>query len=394
MSIYLKIKLTPLDKFFFGGEIVLGGADAQDERRRSYLVKSNLLPQQTTLLGMLRSQLLAQNNLLIEPNDLSNKQNKINEAIKLIGREASIQESEENDFGVIEKISPLFIEDANGKRWQPASRDNIKGKDGQLVQFQWDNETLRPVIPNLDTKSWHGLEFIAIGSSSKPLVSFFAEESQVGITVTNRKKNLANQNQDDEEAFYRQTFKRNYDSSFAASLNSSNPNHHKQSVYSFTFWVELSQDYSNYKPLVDTIVQLGGERSMFSMKIETVNSMQNFDSLIEPTDDQAATNLSNQFHRIILISDTYVDWQQLQADCALVFAQTIPFRYFYSPLNITTHFYDFKSSKTTGKQQSSLMTLIQRGGVFFVNKEKINNVKSLLTNQAFRQIGYNYFKII
>ena len=53
------IKLTPLGEFFFGGDVTFGKAN-----KRSYYVQSRRFPQQTTLLGMLRYELLKKNNLL------------------------------------------------------------------------------------------------------------------------------------------------------------------------------------------------------------------------------------------------------------------------------------------------------------------------------------------
>ncbi len=54
------IKLTPVDQFFFGGNITFG----ENKATQNYLVRSEKYPQQTTLLGMLRYQLLKTNSLL------------------------------------------------------------------------------------------------------------------------------------------------------------------------------------------------------------------------------------------------------------------------------------------------------------------------------------------
>ena len=49
------ITLTPTGKFFLGGDMTfaLGGEDNKrfDEQFSSYIIKSNYLPQQTSLLG-------------------------------------------------------------------------------------------------------------------------------------------------------------------------------------------------------------------------------------------------------------------------------------------------------------------------------------------------------
>ena len=77
MYTYL-IKLTPLDKFFFGQKKTFGDDNA------NYFVYSSHFPQQTTLLGLLRYQLLQ-----IAGEDVF-KDNKIqdtNKAAKLIGEQ-------------------------------------------------------------------------------------------------------------------------------------------------------------------------------------------------------------------------------------------------------------------------------------------------------------------
>ena len=48
-----KITLTPVEGYFFGGETTFGEGQA-----KNYFAKSNLLPQETALLGMLRYQIL------------------------------------------------------------------------------------------------------------------------------------------------------------------------------------------------------------------------------------------------------------------------------------------------------------------------------------------------
>ena len=52
-----KIELTPVDKFFFGGDMTFQVGNAKsdfNERFSSYIIKSSYYPQQTSLLGMLR----------------------------------------------------------------------------------------------------------------------------------------------------------------------------------------------------------------------------------------------------------------------------------------------------------------------------------------------------
>ena len=58
------VKLTPHDKFFFGGEKNFGQKEKKDDDTSitNYFVKSNYFPQQTGVLGFVRHQLLLQCN--------------------------------------------------------------------------------------------------------------------------------------------------------------------------------------------------------------------------------------------------------------------------------------------------------------------------------------------
>ena len=97
MSKYL-ITLTPIDKFYFGGETIFKVSSEKkpenmtaedrelktfDDTFGSYIVKSNFLPQQTSLLGMLRFLILSNNGDLFSNNRI--KQGKHEEAANLIG---------------------------------------------------------------------------------------------------------------------------------------------------------------------------------------------------------------------------------------------------------------------------------------------------------------------
>ena len=59
------VKLTPTGKFFFGGDMRFG-IDGKDGEFSSYIIESSVMPQQTSLLGMMRFLLLSNNNDLFD----------------------------------------------------------------------------------------------------------------------------------------------------------------------------------------------------------------------------------------------------------------------------------------------------------------------------------------
>ena len=62
MRKYYLITLTPVDKFFFGGEMKFSTGIQENGKKSapeiSYIIKSGYFPQQTSLLGMMRFFLL------------------------------------------------------------------------------------------------------------------------------------------------------------------------------------------------------------------------------------------------------------------------------------------------------------------------------------------------
>ena len=56
------VTLSPLEPFLFGGDNTFGKLG--DEINDTYLVKSRQFPQQSAILGMLKKEIMTQNNLL------------------------------------------------------------------------------------------------------------------------------------------------------------------------------------------------------------------------------------------------------------------------------------------------------------------------------------------
>lgn len=99
------VKLTPLEPYFFGGERTFGFDMAKGQVQKYYIV-SEKVPSQTTLFGTLRYIILSQKNALIGGIDEKN-------AATYVGAESfsfeTARRGEEQPFGKISKISPLFL---------------------------------------------------------------------------------------------------------------------------------------------------------------------------------------------------------------------------------------------------------------------------------------------
>jgi len=94
-----KIKLTPLEYYFFGGE------KHNEDLEANYFVESLNYPQQTTILGLLRYLILQENNLL---NGKSISTANQIDAATLIGNE-SFSYGTKPDFKKIIKLSALYF---------------------------------------------------------------------------------------------------------------------------------------------------------------------------------------------------------------------------------------------------------------------------------------------
>lgn len=393
-DIVYKIKLTPLDRFFFGGENVFGSDGGQDDRRRSYLVNSNLLPQQTTLLGMLRYQLLAQNNLLLTPNsDAAAKE----QAAQLVGANSFMPDRPDVAFGIIKGLSPLTIEDFDGNAWQPLPLDDCQfDTDHQSValEFDFDEEANTPYLKNYKPKQGLELQFGTQEKARKTLDEFFKPASQVGITMTNRLGDHDRSEEERAEAYYFQTFRTNGQSTFASAQRNTAPE-----SFSFVFYVKIQGDSQEFR-FSDGLATLGGDGSVFNMKVAKVSTPDALDKFQFPIQYQFNTlseTFKSRFKRVVLVNDAYADWDLLQAHCTFIVAELVPFRCFTTNLRQVTDFAGFRQGNgSVTRQQSALFTLLQRGAVLYVEgEENLAAVTRHLEDQtAFKTIGYNYFQIL
>ena len=106
------VTLSPLEPYFFGSERKLG--DGFSNTRSSYFVQSELVPQQSTLLGMLRFFLLKQAGYVRD--DYRTDEELIGKnSFMISSTNQSSATAYTQDFGAIKSISPLFLADQDDK---------------------------------------------------------------------------------------------------------------------------------------------------------------------------------------------------------------------------------------------------------------------------------------
>jgi CRISPR-associated protein Cmr3 len=120
----------------FGGDQTFGALG--DKEAGSYLVKSRHFPQQTALLGMVKRELMTQSGLLTRKRkgEWVDKNRKV-DAINLVGHEKfNMLANEEQDLGVINSLSPLFLVQNERHYIKKVDSDSFPYVDGKLDGYK------------------------------------------------------------------------------------------------------------------------------------------------------------------------------------------------------------------------------------------------------------------
>lgn len=338
MALYL-LGLKPLGSFFFGGEVTFG-----DGENINYLVKSNFFPQQTTVLGMLRKELLIQKGYLQITNKREILKADKTEVEALIGPESFDITKADQDFGVINKISPVLLYKADSS-WKK-SFFSVAPKDFGLefvkvpgrASFNLNQKEHVPFMKNYNPKK--GLaEFLINGVCEPiPLGEMFMPVERIGITKGDKGTT-------EEKGLYKQTAYRLKES------------------FAFACIADIAD--SGFR-LQDSLVFMGGERSAFKL---TVND---WDKSFE---DIFAASPDNK--RAVLLSDAYVK-AEIYDYCDFALTETIDFR------NIKTSTGNYRFAKGKSKH-----TLLKRGSVLYPGSGNMAVIKNLMTQNNLNKIGYN-----
>lgn len=339
------IKFRPVETYFFGGETTFG----DDRTTQNYFVKSNYYPQQTTLLGMLRFELLKFHELL----PLSTHRTT---AVQRIGKKSFGIDDSEFKFGDIMKISPLFMlykgkEYYFGNDYAELELEEVDGKSFTDRQ----NESI-PFLPKYNPKKEKYSDKLISAETNEThcFKDVFIEQTQVGIDVSERNKN----EETNEDAFYRQTSFR---------LNDG---------WEFAFIAELGNEtdfgISDASETYSSIAIMGGERSHFSMEMQKAEK-----SYFEIFNIKEKENSE----KAVLMSDAKVS-SDIYEHCKFAITQTQDFKY------LTFN----NSNFAMNPEKSAKYNLLKRGSVFFIkDKEKF---ETQFKNDNLNKIGLNTYKLI
>ncbi len=346
MSKQYFIKLSPIDRFFFGGDATFS-LEGEKSEFESYIVESNYFPQQTSLLGMLRFLLLRKSSYF---EDGHIKQECIESVRDLIG-EASFSIQDERKYGVIEKLGPCMIL-KKGKTVPFAPFMDLSEKSFNVNADFY--EGTQKMLPNFEYDHKKGYRKSLIDGT--PIDIIFKEDMRLGISRD------INSGEVVDDALYKQVFYR-----------------FSNSDYQFGFTVEINDDKVNVK-LEDyngEIVSLGGDNSQF--RIEITTDIPSADSCL----------LGNNL--VVLQSPAYLDKATVDLSCFFV-AETIKFNYLQTSVRNTKCYH--RTQDNGIKKEEHSIELYDSGSVFcFSSDEKKKSFLENLMGEDGNQITKNFYKI-
>lgn len=347
MSSYL-ITLKPTGKFFFGGEMTFQVGKVKDsdfnECFSSYIIESNLFPQQTSLLGMLRFLILKNaGETVFKDNKIVDKE----KAAERIGKcsfstDASHQRK---DYGWIHSISACFL--MNGA--EPIEKTALGlgySFDFGTADLAWVNGK-QVAIPCSDYDPKKGLE--------NNMYDYFQKDLRMGIKkdYEGRKRG----NDEEEKALYKQ-------------INYRFKEEHNDLKFAFYADVDSELDLAQYD---GQSVSLGADSSIFVINIKRCEEPQQ--------------NLSKE-KEVILCSPSFLEDKDLEP-VAYAVTQTISFRCLET--TVETESYNRLHWKV---KRSEKKNLYDSGSRFFfaTQEDKEKFINALNSYEEFVQIGYNRYK--
>lgn len=374
MSKY-QITLTPVDKFFFGGDMTFTVGlketkkkwDELTEREKkeigfntqysSYIIQSSMFPQQTSLLGMLRFLILRNaGEEVFKDGQIVNK----TKAKELIG-ERSFMVNSNNDFKTIKSLNHVRIRrTANGQtsdmEFAPLFKE-LSFTDASIGSYNLSDIC----IPSLSKKEYNAKDGLDVkltnGVNEYKLEKVFVKDRRVGI---NRDINTGIV---DDGALFKQI-------SYRFS--------HKEAKYCFVFDAEVD-DTVPLETYNGQVVSVGGDNSQFVIGISK--------------NVKTNENLKPCSNAVWLLSPTFLTRAETRT-AKFAVTRLMPFRFLTDREdnkendNRTFHILNSKLKR------SERYELYAPGSVFYFETEEqkkdfINMVES---KQEFRQIGYNEYK--
>lgn len=158
------VKMTPLEPYAFGTDQNFKYAGVEGTGKETYFVPSRNMPEQTTILGMLRYLILKNEGIL--RSDFQYTEEERAKMKECIGPESfSFAASEKQDFGYIKKISPVFLTDGQENHYirnpfHNSSETGFRAMELEETPFETSAGEIRlPGKAEYNAKTGHGEGF-------------------------------------------------------------------------------------------------------------------------------------------------------------------------------------------------------------------------------------------
>lgn len=391
MPTYL-VKLTPLEKFFFGEKHKFNEDDSVN-----YYLRSARFPQQTALLGLLRYQYLQHAGSEIYQN---NKIVRWGEADALVGP-FSFNPEADNEFGQIRSLSPVFLMDTQGGedgsiRYFPIGKryQEVKGEYKPL-ELDEQGECLNGYSPKKELpQMWASAKSITPISEDE----FFGVDCRVGVRAEKWNKDKEGQKPEEYGFFYQEfgRFKNEQCIVHEAPRDCNGKGCVAKTRRSLCFAFYYTCSVESKLPQSE-VVFLGGERQPFLMEVEEVDKIKDAETVYQEDYNKVPQSLlppSPTHSIVLLLSDARIEvkWENVP------FAIT-EIRDFARVIVPKTDIND-ESIKNISSRKHLLaqppLELYARGSLFyFEDDEKAEAFEAqVLKVNNFHKIGYNYTYLI
>ena len=351
------IQLKPLKPFFFGKEVNF---------KNTNYVKSEYFPQQTQLLGALRAYLMESTSLLqMHKTAKFCSYDKRDDAKKLVGFAKSSDFSSNDNLGKIKFLSPMFVvkshndcitdalfeipsdvvkKECSYKQVIPKKINNIVS-DKQTVFLQ-DYDVKNGFVSGFGDKDFW--EKYRNHDSHDYIYShdkIFQVYDQVGIEIDENKQTV-------EGKYYT---KRSYN---------------LKNGFLFGFLLNIEDD----EKLKDGIITLGGENSVFELKVMDIP--QSIDN--HPVIESFCDDLQKNGTKIVLLSESYLEHSIDKDAYYQIVTRKIPFRMMETN----------NKEQTTKKSEEKL--LVPKGSVYYFDTP--NSLPE--AKGAYKKMGFNRYLIL
>lgn len=384
MTAYYQISLKPLAPYFFGQ-----GTNAGLGNKQNYFQHSAFMPSQTTLLGMLRYHLLLKKGWAFPQTTPSTKK----DIDDLIGSKGFIPSSN-NNYGVINKISPVFITKNNERHYFFGNKlfvggDPVVAESGSGLSFGstedlGKNWVLKMNNERLTAKEEFSSYLIDLDDLSKKIAF---EEMITDVLFTGNTKTAYRKHLSDDEAYFRFNHQEFVEHTLIKEKPAEKRKYRRKNLnnqfvleneYKFSFYAELTKEEldDGYKD----VILMGKEQSPFEMEVKKHEGQPN----LFTSNGQNATG-----NRIWLLSDLFVDDSTLlKQKSNFICADALASGSFTKPIDV------IKGKWSYHKPEINSYSLYAKGGIIY--SDEISELSKAVFDAAteWQSIGYNYFKTI